>query len=886
MKKLRGLLLLVLVALMSVAVMACDPPEPTPGPNDGISDAAAAFITEVNALPAESALELSNEAAVQSVQNKYDALSATDKLADEVKTAKEKLEKLSSKIESLKTAKNAADAKVFIDAVNALPTVEALELTNEPAVVAAKTLYNALSNTARAVTGVSDASTKLTALETQITALKAKKVLIDARAAVVADIQAEINKRPQADFETADWTTIQAYLQEAVTALEACATVADISAYDKDVKGTVINNISNILTKAQKLQAAKADKLAEISRVQALYLQANYSSSVWTTVSGYFTTAISDVNALTSVSTVIAYDISWIKTTLDSGDPEVAPLPVFDGAAGGDVSASTALSDGQLVVSAGNINRGTATFFATYDAVESLQVNVYVKKLNETNLTYASEWELAFASKFTWTWTNRSSNSTPKLPPIGLNETEQTTWKNLGKMTYTNMAGTTHETAEVAYTAFSVSAATVLRNILGSNYKEDGTEKYSITTTIVTTLANANGCSVMSVQKNSDNAAWGKDHDRIIAATTTFDNAITAIGTVAYTQAKLDLIVAAEGLYNNLDAVQKVLADAANIELQGLRDDFDDLEEAAVDALVLQIGEIVTATGGITPTSDETVVAALMSKVNAASAVYGDVILATTKTLYATELGDINAIISAARAAIATTPITAERLTELEFIAAVDGIADFTTLAQADAANARPKIFNAIDLFEVLSGPSRDVADVVAKYTRLSGLYLKYTEEYVKSLYLVVNSNGGAQWNASGVGFFELGAVVNNLATQFNEQPLAANVRAQYGAFENAAASVGRVVIARIHLFTAGSGTSTAIGDANYIGYIDNPNGCGGFNSNEIRAALTAKGYPTNVGYSAALQLVDRASLTGTPLDSLVRPSVLTNVRYAFPAVN
>lgn len=123
-------------------------------------------INQINDLPAT--ITLANETAVVSARNAYNALSQTQKEKVSI-TVLNKLVSAEKKITNLKNA-----AKSVKDKIAALPVSGSVRLTNESAIKAARTAYNALDTNQKELVG---SISKLTTAEARLAVIKADKTL-------------------------------------------------------------------------------------------------------------------------------------------------------------------------------------------------------------------------------------------------------------------------------------------------------------------------------------------------------------------------------------------------------------------------------------------------------------------------------------------------------------------------------------------------------------------------------------------------------------------------------------------------------------------------------------------------------------------------------------
>ena len=179
-----------------------------------LKDAAAAVQTQINNLNVTSVADAEKVAAAK---NAYEALSSEQKAL--VDTAK-----LDAAIAALAIYVEAAEVQDKIDALPANIT-----LTDETAVVAARTAYDALSDAAKAVVNTD----KLVAAETKIANLKAAKTVQDQIDALPANVT--LNDQKAIDAARAAYDALSEDIKSAVNAeklIAAEAKLADLVAVD------------------------------------------------------------------------------------------------------------------------------------------------------------------------------------------------------------------------------------------------------------------------------------------------------------------------------------------------------------------------------------------------------------------------------------------------------------------------------------------------------------------------------------------------------------------------------------------------------------------------------------------------------------------------------
>ena len=151
------------------------------------------IIDAINALPKVEELTLDHTESVNSVKESY------NKLSNDVKQLVTNYNTLETLINKLKELKQAVEAKIneVINAINNLPSVENLKISDKELVENARTLYNGLlAGEKELVTNI----TKLEALETKL--VEIEKIENDKEnAQVIVDL---INSLPNASEVTID----------------------------------------------------------------------------------------------------------------------------------------------------------------------------------------------------------------------------------------------------------------------------------------------------------------------------------------------------------------------------------------------------------------------------------------------------------------------------------------------------------------------------------------------------------------------------------------------------------------------------------------------------------------------------------------------------------
>ncbi len=132
-------------------------------------------------------------------------------------------------------------------------------------------------------------------------------------AAAKEAIIASIVKGEESDYYPEEWAEIEKLYSDAVSAINALTTLAEVQAYDV---GTVNDAIAEILTKDEKdialLNAAKKETIASIVKGS----EDNYYSEQWTEVCAIYDKAVEEINALKTLEEVQAYDVQAVNDAI------------------------------------------------------------------------------------------------------------------------------------------------------------------------------------------------------------------------------------------------------------------------------------------------------------------------------------------------------------------------------------------------------------------------------------------------------------------------------------------------------------------------------------------------------------------------------------------
>lgn len=159
------------------------------------NQAAAQKVTDlINALP--DTITLENKAAVEEARAAYDALNdkAEAMVSAEVKTKLVTAENTIARLEKEQADKEAAQN--VIDQINALPGVDAIELEDETAIVAARTAYDQLTDDQKALVNEAGADTTLKNAEIRLAEVKLQHMEDEQAVKTVTDT---INALPDTD---------------------------------------------------------------------------------------------------------------------------------------------------------------------------------------------------------------------------------------------------------------------------------------------------------------------------------------------------------------------------------------------------------------------------------------------------------------------------------------------------------------------------------------------------------------------------------------------------------------------------------------------------------------------------------------------------------------
>jgi len=231
MKKIRLSAILLLVAVFSVALMACPADIPPEGedpinPSAGLSEAGKAFIAAVNLLPNNVAdLKPEDESRLNEAQAKLGAVPTIERLDESVMAARLKLDGLFIQLGILKST---AEAKAFTDAVAALPAVTAVTIAQKGEVEAARDKFGPLSPAAKELADVKAANTKVTELLARIALLEEAKGFVDAVAALPAVADITVAKKPDVEAAQAKYGPLSPAAKELADVKAANTKVNDL----------------------------------------------------------------------------------------------------------------------------------------------------------------------------------------------------------------------------------------------------------------------------------------------------------------------------------------------------------------------------------------------------------------------------------------------------------------------------------------------------------------------------------------------------------------------------------------------------------------------------------------------------------------------------------
>jgi len=140
------------------------------------------------------------------------------------------------------------------------------------------------------------------------------------KAAKLAAINAVASGLAEADYTPASWAALQSAITQAISAVNAAATITQANA-------VAVPSTSGLVTK---LAAAKAAKIAEIQAVTNGLKQADYTAASWSALQTAITNAVNAVNAAATVEAANAVAIpSASGLVLNPKWWESPPLPAF-----------------------------------------------------------------------------------------------------------------------------------------------------------------------------------------------------------------------------------------------------------------------------------------------------------------------------------------------------------------------------------------------------------------------------------------------------------------------------------------------------------------------------------------------------------------------------
>ncbi|MCL2797755.1 MAG: hypothetical protein FWD58_06850 [Firmicutes bacterium] len=836
---------------------------------------AEAFIRAVDALPSQIGVKIPDKAAVDAALALYAGLPDAAKELKSVADAHAAATALLAKIAELEDAQILAEASVFINAAIALPSVETVTTAFKPAVEAARTLWEGLSIAAKLVEDVLDAYNTVEALLAKIDEIEATQAFSEARATLLLEINALFAACNEADYFSEQWEELSGYYNGAIDTINGFTTFAQVQSYNASAKPALLAAISGVATKAQFVSAARSMKIAEGAALLAgRYLRADYSASNWATLSGYFTSAYAQVNALTTFNDIEAYSFAWVTPLADA----IAKLPPFGTKDDADSQFGKARAEtvhsGSGTIEMGRVNDASGRFFGTYDEVDYLLVNFYGRALDEETLTYGEE-QLLFASRFTWQWTypRLQKSVAPNYPGPYPWSIPGSTYDCYGTLQATTIAGdaVTIYSSQIFNNIYctSVTVTAMLQRILGPAYVSGKVADISLSCRLVPFEYNDWGLGVESKRMRSTHAAWvGNIDPRVSAATTGFDNLVSYIGTVgnmAYNQAKENALIAAETHYSNLSPLQKTLVNPATLTLLGqLRTEFNRLEGLAVTALLNVIPGIETKTPTITALTPESQVIEFSITVKNAEAAF-ITLLPSTFDAYPVQLTRAQEALEAANAAVAATGVVEAVILEQAFLSMVSAIGTGTK-------DSRPALDYAYGLYDALPAASRLKTNIAAAKAQLDVKFAQYETALLASLPELVFSSPGLVFNTTGGCTF--GACYNAM-----RNALAAAVPTLGLTADSTTAQLAPFVTFRIHFFLGSVTGVPNLSDSRYAGYIDMPALAGIWSDASIRAAMSAAGINDAYSYSCTFQWIDRAYWQGTQdvADRVARDSALTD---------
>ncbi len=142
--------------------------------------------------------------------------------------------------------------------------------------------------------------------------------LSDAKAEKIAEINAELAKYDEADYRAAEWQALEALFAKAISDISVLTDISEVTAFDvAAVKAEADEVLTETEAVAAELAAAKTAKIAEINAELAKYDEADYRAAEWQALEALFAKAIADVNALTDINEVMAFDVAAVKAEAD-----------------------------------------------------------------------------------------------------------------------------------------------------------------------------------------------------------------------------------------------------------------------------------------------------------------------------------------------------------------------------------------------------------------------------------------------------------------------------------------------------------------------------------------------------------------------------------------
>ncbi|MCL2798263.1 MAG: hypothetical protein FWD58_09470, partial [Firmicutes bacterium] len=389
------------------------------------------------------------------------------------------------------------------------------------------------------------------------------------------------------------WQDLVTIYDNAVIAINALTTLEAVDNYRRDVYQSVLNDMQGVKSKAWYNGAFIEIAEAEINALAAsdpYRWENNYSKNDggadrWAELQALFTNALESLSGKDTQG-----EIDDVVAGVRTAAADVPTLPALSADLNVQFSfSSTSFLPGTSGTTGVN-PRNTAGFFGNLgDAVDFMLVKFYGEELDAETLTYGSSKVFA---EYKFTWETTTSTATP---PVTTGYLYAQKWENGAAVG--NRVQVLSQTASIY-----IASATFMRTVLGDDFCTQNIltgagvivgkiKNIQLTATLITPVASAYGNSAEGPKKSNTSGsgapAFGGTHPEIVAASSDFDKLVEDIGTLAYTQTKLDLLTAAEDALDGFRAAQLKFVNLLTLEaLLQAREDFDGLEDAAVEAFI------------------------------------------------------------------------------------------------------------------------------------------------------------------------------------------------------------------------------------------------------------------------------------------------------------